>query len=191
MKAFLLVIEEILHCGIALSHPGAVVEQVGNLVKVAERNFDHLMTELCDSGDGVFKGCLHRIIAEKPPVGLCGHADLQDRRRRAKTDARNRFRIGIGIVVVRNDAKCLPGIVDGQGEEDTQSSVRQAGMTPEVESAPTLGLRPTILFRPAGIRPEPAVSVPSAKLTIPCDVATADPELEPPGTSVGSIALRE
>ena len=31
--------------------------------------------------------------------------------------------------------------------------------------------------------------MPSAKLTMPCDVATADPELEPPGTSFGSIAF--
>ena len=36
---------------------------------------------------------------------------------------------------------------------------------------PRDGFRPTMLFRPAGTRPEPAVSVPSAKSTWP--VATA------------------
>ncbi len=32
----------------------------------------------------------------------------------------------------------------------------------------------------AGTRPEPAVSVPSAKATSPAATATAEPELEPP-----------
>src|SRR5262249_36033775 len=65
---------------------------------------------------------------------------------------------------------------------DTQSRVRQAGTTPAVETAPRLGFKPTILFNPAGTRPEPAVSVPSAIGTIPAATATAEPELEPPGT---------
>jgi serine/threonine protein kinase len=54
-------------------------------------------------------------------------------------------------------------------------------VTPEVGSRPRLGCRPTRLLKPAGRRPEPAVSVPSAKLTRPDDTATAEPELEPPG----------
>src|SRR5207244_13043706 len=36
------------------------------------------------------------------------------------------------------------------------SSVLQAGTTPLVDTAPTDGLRPTMLLRPAGMRPEPA-----------------------------------
>ena len=43
-----------------------------------------------------------------------------------------------------------------------------------------------MLLKPAGTRPEPAVSVPSAKLTRPAATATAEPELEPPGTNAGS-----
>ncbi len=39
-----------------------------------------------------------------------------------------------------------------------------------------------MLLKPAGMRPEPAVSVPSEKLTSPDDTETAEPELEPPGT---------
>ena len=50
---------------------------------------------------------------------------------------------------------------------ETQSSVRQAGTTPKVETRPRLGLSPTILLKPAGTRPEPAVSVPSASGTRP------------------------
>ena len=68
--------------------------------------------------------------------------------------------------------------------------MRQAGTTPRVETAPTLGFSPTMLFSAAGTRPEPAVSVPSATATIPRATATAEPELEPPGTSAGSQALR-
>jgi hypothetical protein len=63
---------------------------------------------------------------------------------------------------------------------DTQSSVRHAGSTPAVLTRPRVGLRPTRLLNAAGTRPEPAVSVPSAKLTSPAATATADPELEPP-----------
>ena len=50
---------------------------------------------------------------------------------------------------------------------DTQSSDRQAGTTPSVLNRPGVGFRPTMLLKPAGTRPEPAVSVPSAKLTRP------------------------
>ena len=64
---------------------------------------------------------------------------------------------------------------------ETQSSERQAGTTPVVLSRPRVGLRPTMLLKAAGTRPEPAVSVPSAKLTRPAATATAEPELDPPG----------
>ena len=37
-----------------------------------------------------------------------------------------------------------------------------------------------MLLNAAGTRPEPAVSVPSAKETSPAATATAEPELEPP-----------
>ncbi len=73
---------------------------------------------------------------------------------------------------------------------ETQSSERQAGTTPRADSAPRDGFSPTILLRAAGTRPEPAVSVPSAKETRPSATATPDPEEEPPGTSLASMALR-
>ena len=63
---------------------------------------------------------------------------------------------------------------------DTQSSERQAGTTPAVLRRPRLGFSPTMLLNAAGTRPEPAVSVPSAKLTSPTATLTAEPELEPP-----------
>ncbi|MNL77231.1 hypothetical protein D3C87_2033630 [compost metagenome] len=62
----------------------------------------------------------------------------------------------------------------------TQSSVRQAGTTPAVEINPLLAFNPTRLFKAAGTRPEPAVSVPSEKLATPNATASEEPALEPP-----------
>ncbi len=73
---------------------------------------------------------------------------------------------------------------------DTQSSERQAGTTPAALTSPLVGFSPTMLLKAAGTRPDPAVSVPSAKLTNPAATATAEPELDPPGTHKGSMALR-
>ena len=49
----------------------------------------------------------------------------------------------------------------------TQSCDRQAGTTPVFGTSPFVGLTPTRLPSAAGTRPEPAVSVPSAKSTMP------------------------
>jgi len=65
---------------------------------------------------------------------------------------------------------------------DTQSIDRQAGTTPAALTIPNVGLSPTMPLKPAGTRPEPAVSVPSENVTSPRATATAEPELEPPGT---------
>ena len=67
---------------------------------------------------------------------------------------------------------------------DTQSSDRHAGTTPRLVIRPRVGLIPTIPLQAAGTRPEPAVSVPRARSTIPVATATADPLLDPPGMSV-------
>ncbi len=58
--------------------------------------------------------------------------------------------------------------------------LRQAGSTPAVLRRPGVGFSPTRPLKPAGTRPEPAVSVPSAKATCRRASATAEPELEPP-----------
>ena len=50
---------------------------------------------------------------------------------------------------------------------DTQSSEAQAGTVPSLLTRPVVGFSPTMLLKPAGTRPEPAVSVPSEKLTSP------------------------
>ena len=53
-----------------------------------------------------------------------------------------------------------------------------------------VGLRPTTWPNMAGTRPDPAVSVPRAKGTMPAATAQAEPEEEPPGTRAGSNTLR-
>jgi hypothetical protein len=73
------------------------------------------------------------------------------------------------------------GVRRRNANTETQSSDLQAGTMPRVLSKPRVGFSPTMLLKAAGTRPEPAVSVPSAKLTSPAATATAEPELEPPG----------
>src|SRR5690554_1030773 len=72
---------------------------------------------------------------------------------------------------------------------ETQSSDRQAGTTPLMLNRPLVGFSPTRLFRPAGTRPEPAVSVPRAKGTRPRATTEAEPELEPPLITFGLTLL--
>ena len=67
-----------------------------------------------------------------------------------------------------------------QRKIEMTSMVRHAGIKPVVENQPFVGLRPTILLWPAGTRPDPAVSVPKLKGTIPLATTTDEPELEPP-----------
>ena len=47
-----------------------------------------------------------------------------------------------------------------------------------------------MLLNIAGMRPDPAVSVPSVTGTRPVATATPEPELDPPGISAGSSGLR-
>ena len=62
---------------------------------------------------------------------------------------------------------------------ETQSSERHAGTTPAALSSPREGFNPTKLLNAAGMRPDPAVSVPNEKLTSSFATATAEPELDP------------
>src|SRR6185295_20256429 len=73
---------------------------------------------------------------------------------------------------------------------EMQSSDRHAGTTPLMPMRPRVGFSPTMLQKPAGTRPDPAVSVPSAKLTCPSATATAEPELEPPLMYAGLNGFR-
>ena len=73
---------------------------------------------------------------------------------------------------------------------DIVSIDRQAGTMPIADTDPMVGFRPTMLPNAAGTRPDPAVSVPSAKVTMPAATAQPLPDEDPPGTSVASNTLR-
>ena len=73
---------------------------------------------------------------------------------------------------------------------DTQSNDGIAGTTPVVGTTPDDGFRPTIPQLAAGIRPDPAVSVPSENTTSPTATTTAEPELDPPAMYSGTNGFR-
>jgi hypothetical protein len=77
-------------------------------------------------------------------------------------------------------AKTRPAIAGSRAKIETQSRVLHAGTTPSLLIAVLVGFSPTMLLNDAGTRPDPAVSVPNAKSTMPDATATADPELDPP-----------
>lgn len=67
--------------------------------------------------------------------------------------------------------------------EDRHRIVQPAGRHHAAVGQPALvGFSPTMLLNPAGTRPDPAVSVPSANGTRPRATTEAEPELEPPLT---------
>src|ERR1700733_3899644 len=70
-----------------------------------------------------------------------------------------------------------------------QSKERQAGTSPNLLIRPLAGFSPTTLHKPAGTRPDPAVSVASVKATWSSATARAEPELEPPDTKSGLYGL--
>src|SRR6266568_5230229 len=72
----------------------------------------------------------------------------------------------------------------------TWSREGASGNTPVRGTALADGLSPATPHSAAGIRIEPAVSVPSASGARPRASATAEPPLDPPGTRLGSHGLR-
>src|SRR5262245_4934878 len=55
---------------------------------------------------------------------------------------------------------------------------------------PLVGLRPVTEHQAAGMRTDPAPSLPVASGTSPTETATAEPAEEPPGLQRGSCGLR-
>ena len=66
------------------------------------------------------------------------------------------------------------------------SSVHAVGTTPSVGTRPVVGRWPVTPQNAAGIRTDPAVSVPSATSTSPAATAAPLPPLEPPVIRLGS-----
>ena len=96
-------------------------------------------------------------------LGVAGQLAIQQRRRFAAAHGFEGFAQlgGEGIDRIERQVATL------RAKIDTQSALCAAGRTPRVLTRPRDGLSPTMLFRPAGTRPDPAVSVPRAKSTSP------------------------
>jgi hypothetical protein len=150
-----------------------------------------------------------RIRAHDDPALFISLRDEQDAVAEAKTlmaaDRQNLPLYGIPVAIKDNiDAEGLPTTAACPAyayrpvrDATAVAKLRQAGAIvvgngtrPAVETRPQLGFRPTILLSAAGTPPEPDVSVPRASGTSPAATAVAEPELEPPGISAGSRALR-
>ena len=162
---------------VALGHPGALVEQPRGFVERLDIDLDDRRAELCEARSRVVVDCRRHRIAEEEQ--LARHAARQvaspagngrsapSARGRANRDRRDRGRPSPQARRMRRRRS--------SAKTETQSSVRQAGTTPVVETSPRLGFSPTMLLSAAGTRPEPAVSVPSASGTSPAATATAEP----------------
>src|SRR5689334_21332305 len=72
----------------------------------------------------------------------------------------------------------------------TWSRLHDNGRTPRALTSPYVGFNPTIPQNDAGMRTEPAVSVPMAAKQSWAETATADPEEEPPAVWSRSQGLR-
>ena len=119
-------LDEGLDGGIALCHPGALVEQAGGLAEGGEVEGDRLATEPLESGDGGPEQALALHVAEK----LQGpwHAEAEGRvRRRGRVPARGP-RPGIGVcgIEVGRDGQHRGGVGQVQGK-DAHAVQRAAG----------------------------------------------------------------
>jgi hypothetical protein len=71
----------------------------------------------------------------------------------------------------------------------TWSQDQDSGHTPVAGTRPQVGLSPTTPQQAAGIRIDPAVSLPTAPGTSPAATAAADPPLDPPAIRPRSQGL--
>ena len=176
---------------IALGDPRPLVEQPRRLVERLDVDFDD-----CSRRARQGASAPHHRRRPKPDRRRTGAGREAERRAARPCGSGPTARTGRGRE--NGSAASGPAITFSiviasstvSANTETQSSVRQAGTTPAVETRPRLGLRPTILLKAAGTRPEPAVSVPSASGAMPAPTASAEPVLDPPGMSFGSNRLR-
>jgi hypothetical protein len=71
------------------------------------------------------------------------------------------------------------------------SSVGASAIAPRVETAPNVGFHAVTPQAWAGMRTEPPVSEPSAKVAAPLATATADPDDDPPVMKSACHGLRD
>ena len=170
--------------GYPLGQPCALVEHARDRVEGARnrsrapsRRLPHFQAS---GGNAPAAPCRRKSPASRDPARRSGRTAC--RRARPGTTCANRRRPNRSLPRCRRLSQASATVM---AKIETVSSVRQAGTMPVADSAPSVGFSPTMPFSAAGTRPEPAVSVPSAKAAMPRATATAEPEDEPPGTIPG------
>ncbi len=97
-------VHEVRDRGVALGHPGALVEQVGRGVEIAERDFDQPAAERFENLQRRLETVRHRLVAEEFQIGFGWHADGEHRRAGKRLDC-DRLRIGIGGILAGGNSK--------------------------------------------------------------------------------------
>jgi hypothetical protein len=102
------------------------------------------------------------------------------------------FDAGVGTAMAIHLAALIPPPRPACGLatfDRLEHALSLAGTTPVRLSRPRVGFSPKMPLAAAGTRPDPAVSVPSDRSTIPLATATAEPELDPPEISPSQRAF--
>ena len=174
--------DQLAHRRGAFGDERAAVQEAAELEVTDDVDGDDRAAECGETVDGGSEPCGHRRTDRDVGRPRRGHADAwrPGHRWRPARDER------VPAAALRSPRRRRPASTTVAANTDGQSRLRTAGTTPTLLIRPTVGFNPTIPFSAAGTRPEPAVSVPRANGTRPSATATAEPELDPPGTSVGS-----
>ncbi len=134
-----------------------------------------------------FERC--RIAGVAVELGMRRDADAQCRRQAGGADAE--IAVGVERILALEHRQHRGRVLDRQREHRDAVEAATGRHDAAGRDPPGVGFRPTMLLKPAGTRPEPAVSVPRAKGTSPRATTTAEPELEPPlMRSAASAAAR-
>ena len=87
-------------------------------------------------------------------------------------------------------ATARAAVATSGASEPMVSSEMLSGTTPVVSIRLRVGLKPTTPQRPAGMRIDPPVSLPTAQSQTPAATAAAEPPDDPPAIRVGSRGFR-
>ena len=181
--------------GVALGHPGALVEQRGHRVERREVDLARAARRRPRSAAQAASkaACLRRVAEEAAasPASARRSPDAAAAAPAAPTRDRAAHRGPPASYAGRRRVDAAQASSTVSAKIETQSSVRQAGTTPRAESAPERRLQPDDVVErrrhPARAR---RVGAEREGDTSPRATATAEPEDEPPGTIAGSSALR-
>ena len=163
---------------------------VGRLDRVDERRTERSHHVEGALGDGVEPGVRRLAAGEQPPIDpdpgpaqRAAHAGTPGSRAGVAGHARS-------PKGERSTLSAIAASVTVRAIGPAVSWLWAIGTIPAWATSPTVGLRPTIALLPAGQTIEPSVSVPTAIAHRFAAAATAEPELEPHGSSARPYGLR-